>query len=193
MFTISVSHEIKLKLLQLQDSSPLFQLVHDNREHFRKWLPWVDSISSPIQYHSIIPGWLNQFYDKNGFQLGIRYHHQLIGAIGLHSIDWYNKQTSIGYYLAEGFEGKGIMTRSVNALLNYIFYNLHLHRVEVRCGIFNKKSCAIPERLGFNKEGVIRDGEFLYDHYHDLAVYGILSPQWVNTNKRQSTNFNTEY
>jgi ribosomal-protein-serine acetyltransferase len=180
MFTLQVDHEIELRLLQIHDSSHLFQLVDQNREHLRKWLPWVDSITSPIQYDSIIPTWLNQYSNNNGFQAGIRYHNKLVGGIGLHSIDWYNKQTTIGYYLAAGYEGKGIMIRTVTALLHYIFTHLHLHRVEIRCGKQNKKSRAIPERLGFKKEGLIRDGEFLYDHYHNLVVYGMLSHEWFN-------------
>ncbi len=183
MLTISVDEDIQLHLLQIQDSGPLFQLVENNRDHFRQWLPWVDSIISPIQYQGIVSGWLRQYYDKNGFQLGIRYRHHLIGAIGLHSIDWFNKQTSIGYYLGEGFEGKGIMTKSVQAVADYIFQYLQLHRIEIRCGVQNHKSRAIPKRLGFKEEGVIRDGEFLYDHYHDLVIYGILAHEWQTSQK----------
>ncbi len=178
MFHIIADQEIDLQLIQLSDCTELFNLVHHNREYFRNWLPWVDSITSPFHFHIIIPQWLKQFQDHNGFQLGIHYHHKLVGMIGLHSIDWYNRQTSIGYFLAQDYEGKGIMTRSVSALLHYIFNYLHLHRVEIRCGTNNKKSCKIPERLGFQKEGVVRDGEFLYDHYHNLIIYSILSQEW---------------
>lgn len=185
--TINVDEELQLHLLQMQDGGTLFQLVQDNREHFRRWLPWVDSIVSPVQYQSIISSWLRQYYDNNGFHLGIRYRHHLIGVIGLHSIDWFNKQTSIGYYLGKGFEGKGIMTRSLKVLLDYLFRYLHLHRVEIRCGINNHKSRAIPSRLGFKEEGIIRDGEFLYDHYHDLVVYGMLSNDWKENKNIQST------
>lgn len=180
MFTLNIDKDTQLHLLQIQDSVSLFQLVQENREHFRQWLPWIDNIISPIQYHGIISGWLKQYYDNNGFQLGIKHRHQIIGVIGLHSIDWYNKQTSIGYYLSEGYEGKGIMTKCVQTLLDYIFNYLKLHRVEIRCGIQNEKSRAIPKRLGFKEEGIIRDGEYLYNHYHDLVVYGILSHEWVN-------------
>ena len=70
------------------------------------------------------------------------------------------------------------MIRAVKGLLNYIFYNLNLNRVEIRCAVFNRKSRAIPQKLGFELEGVIRDGEFLYDHYHDLVVYGMLARHW---------------
>ncbi|WP_071396055.1 GNAT family N-acetyltransferase [Bacillus tuaregi] len=179
MLTLKVDQEIELRLLQLQDSNPLYKLVDNNREHLRQWLPWVDNIYSSLQYHTIIPTWLKQYADHNGFHAGIHYKNKLVGVISLHSIDWYNKQTSIGYYLGKGFEGKGIMTKSVQAVLNYLFFHLHLHRAEVRCGEFNLKSRAIPERLGFKREGLIRDGEFLYDHYHDLVVYGILYNEWL--------------
>jgi ribosomal-protein-serine acetyltransferase len=180
MFTLKVDHEIELQLLQIQDSTELFQLVQRNRSHLRKWLPWVDSMVSSLQYQTIIPEWLKQYANNNGFHAGIRFKGKLAGVIGLHFIDWYNKQTTIGYYLGKEFEGYGIMTRTVKALLHYIFSHLFLNRVEIRCGVFNDKSRAIPERLGFVMEGVIRDGEFLHDHFHDLAVYGLLARQWAD-------------
>ncbi|WP_102271950.1 GNAT family N-acetyltransferase [Cytobacillus massiliigabonensis] len=180
MFTLKVDQEIELQLFQLHHAEELYHLVDANRNHLREWLPWVDSMSSPSQYHTIIPTWLKQFMDNNGFNAGIRYKGILVGSIGFHQIDWNSRQTSIGYYLASGCEGKGIMTRSVQALLNYAFLDLNLNRVEIRCGIGNSKSRAIPERLGFIQEGIIRDGEFLYDHYHDLVVYGMLARDWGN-------------
>lgn len=178
MFILKVDQEIELQLFQLHHSEELYHLVNNNRNHLREWLPWVDNMASAVQYHSIIPIWLKQFADNNGFNTGIRFNGVLVGSAGFHQIDWNNKQTSIGYYLAEGFEGKGIMTRTVQALVNYAFFELHLNRIEIRCGVGNKKSRAIPERLNFIQEGIIRDGEFLYDHYHDLAVYGMLAREW---------------
>nr|WP_295973441.1 GNAT family protein [uncultured Bacillus sp.] len=182
MFTLKVDHEIELQLLQIQDSSELFQLVDRNRAHLRKWLPWVDSLTNSLQYHTIIPAWLKQYADNNGFHVGIRFHGALAGVIGLHSIDWNNNQTTLGYYLGKEFTGCGIMTRTVKALLDYIFFYLQLNRVEIRCGVSNDKSRAIPEKLGFMLEGIIREGEFLYNHFHDLAVYGMLARQWYERN-----------
>jgi ribosomal-protein-serine acetyltransferase len=181
MFSLKVDDEIEIQLFQLHDSDSLFKLVEENRYHLREWLPWVDSMTSSFQYHSIIPQWLKQFADYNGFNAGIRYKGRLVGGIGLHQIDWFNKQTSLGYYLGSKYEGKGIMTRTVRALLQYIFFELKLNRVEIRCGVQNTKSRAIPERLGFKQEGIIRDGEFLYDHFHDLVVYGLLYRDWLKT------------
>lgn len=178
MFVLKVDQDIELQLFQLHHSEELYSLVDRNRFHLREWLPWVDNMTSPVQYHGIIPIWLKQFAENNGFNTGIRYKGELAGSIGFHHIDWNNRQTSIGYYLAKGFEGKGIMTRTVQALVNYAFLDLNLNRIEIRCGVGNKKSRAIPERLGFVQEGIIRDAEFLYDHYHDLVVYGMLARDW---------------
>ena len=75
------------------------------------------------------------------------------------------------------------MTKSVQAVADYIFQYLQLHRIEIRCGVQNHKSRAISKRLGFKEEGVIRDGEFLYDHYHDLVIYGILAHEWQTSQK----------
>lgn len=178
MFTLKVDNEIELQLFQIQHAEELFQLVDKNRDFLRTWLPWVDGTTSASDYHNVIPMWLRQFADHNGCNLGIRYQGQLVGSIGFHHIDWSNRQTSIGYFLSEDAEGKGIMTRSVQALLNYAFFELRLNRVEIRCGEGNVKSRAIPERLGFTKEGRIRDGENLYGRYHDLIIYGLLAREW---------------
>ncbi|PLR90077.1 GNAT family N-acetyltransferase [Bacillus sp. T33-2] len=180
MFTLKVDHEIELQLFQLHHAQELYWLVDTNRHYLRQWLPWVDSMTSPTDYHTIIPMWLKQFADNDGFNTGIRYNGVLVGSIGFHQLDWRNSQTSIGYYLGAGAQGKGIMTRSVSALLNYAFFELGLNRVEIRCGAGNKKSRAIPERLGFSYEGTIRDGERLYGHFHDLIVYGMLAREWRN-------------
>ncbi|MFS0634671.1 GNAT family protein [Mesobacillus foraminis] len=178
MFSLTVDKDIELHLFQLHHAEELYWLVETNRPYLREWLPWVDSISSPADYHSIIPLWQKQFNDYNGFNAGIRYRGRLVGSIGLHQIDWRNSQTSIGYYLSNGSQGKGIMTRTVKAILDYIFFEMGLNRVEIRCGTGNAKSRAIPERLGFKKEGVIRDGENLYGRFHDLIVYGMLFKEW---------------
>ncbi len=178
MFSLKVDQEIELQLFQLQHAQELFEVVDLNRDHLRRWLPWVDGMTSPLQYHSIIPMWLKQFADNNGVHTGIRFRGQLVGTIGFHHMDWTNSQTSMGYFLSKNAQGYGIMTKSAVALINYAFYELGLNRIEIRCGEHNLKSRAIPERLGFTMEGMIRDGERIHRTFHNLIVYSMLSHEW---------------
>ncbi len=77
------------------------------------------------------------------------------------------------------------MTRACKAIIDHTFKDLGLHRVEIRCAAENFKSQAIPERLGFAREGVIRQAEWLYDHFEDHVVYGLLAPEWPGGRKEQ--------
>ena len=70
------------------------------------------------------------------------------------------------------------MTAAVSALVRYGFYTLKLNRVEIRAGIRNRRSRAIPERLGFRHEGTLRQAERLADRHVDHAVYGMLAGEW---------------
>ncbi|MEH7116346.1 GNAT family protein [Neobacillus vireti] len=178
MFTLKVDHEIELQLFQRHHSLTLFQLIEENREHLREWMPWVDNMTTPFQVETVIPIWLNQFAENSGLNVGILYRGELVGSLGLHQIDWYNSMASIGYYLSKKAEGHGIITRSVKSLLNYSFFQMGLNRIEIRCGVKNIKSRAIPERLRFVKEGIVRDGEHLNGHFHDLVIYSMLARDW---------------
>lgn len=179
MFNIFVDPHIKLRLLETTDANELFLLVENNRQYLREWLPWVDQIYSPYQYQNIIPLWQQLFTDRTEINAGIYFKNNLVGMISIQQMDWPNRKASIGYYLAEDAQGNGIMAKSVAAILNYGFYYLKLNRMEILCGVDNHKSQAIPQKLHFRKEGIIRDGELLNDHFHDLYIYSMLAREWA--------------
>lgn len=178
MFSFKVDEEIEIELMQQHHKDELYALIDDNRDHLRKWLLWVDKRKSAEDLEPIIPIWIRNYADNNGFDAGIRYNGNLVGMIGLHYIDWKNKSTSIGYFLSETAQGKGIITRSVSSLLDYLFTQMKLNRVQIQCAVNNTKSKAIPEKLGFCTEGITRDGQWLYDHFEDLVTYSLLAVDW---------------
>jgi ribosomal-protein-serine acetyltransferase len=104
----------------------------------------------------------------------------LAGVVGQHYVESVNRRTELGYWLDAGHQGQGIVTRSVARLVDYAFVEQNCHRVIIHCAVGNVKSRAIPERLGFLQEGVLREAEWLYDHYVDLAIYSMLKASWGN-------------
>ncbi len=85
---------------------------------------------------------------------------------------------SIDYMLAPAFRGRGVMTKACRALIGYAFRTYPLNRVEISPDVVNVKSCAIPERLGFTREGVLRQMVSYGDFLGDIAVYSLLRSEW---------------
>jgi ribosomal-protein-serine acetyltransferase len=110
--------------------------------------------------------------------MGIWWEGRLAGIIGAGRIDWENRSTNIGYWLGEAYQGKGLVTGACRALLDYLFSELKLQRIEIRGATDNPKSCAIPRRLGFSKEGVLRQAQAFDDRYLDIEVHGLLAEDW---------------
>jgi ribosomal-protein-serine acetyltransferase len=178
LFSLSVDADTRLELLEEQHALELFALLDRNRAYLRRWLPWLDQNTSPDHTRAFIQTNLQQLAARNGFACAIRHRGVIAGVIGLHAIDWPNRKTSLGYWLDEAQQGKGLVTKACGTLLDHVFGELGLNNVEIGCAVGNEKSCAIPERLGFKREAVLRQRERLYDHYVDHVVYGMLASEW---------------
>lgn len=177
-FRRRIDEYTELRLLEEEDVEGLFQLTEANREHLRLWLPWVDETRSREDTLQFVLHNLQQYGCGRGFHVGIWHRDELVGVVGFHPIDWANRSTSLGYWLAESHQKLGLVTRSVSLLVDYAFQDLGLHRVEIRCATRNRRSRAVANRLGFTPEGILRESQWLHDHFEDIVVYGMLAKEW---------------
>lgn len=178
MFYYPLADDAVLRILEEHHAEALFQLTLANRLHLLPWLPWVDQVIGIEDTLGFIRQGLTQFAAGEGFQAGIWRGPRLVGVIGFHGMSRVNRSIAIGYWLAAAHQGRGLMTRACEALLRYAFEDLGLHRVEIRCAPANHRSRAIPIRLGFQEEGLIRAAQRGREGYDDLVVYGLLAPEW---------------
>jgi ribosomal-protein-serine acetyltransferase len=167
-----------LRLLEESDAEELYALIDRNRPYLARWLGWVEATRSADDVLSWIRTTRKQIADNNGFQVAIVEEANLIGVLGFNSIDWRHGSTEIGYWLAEDRQGRGTMTEAVRALTAHAFDVWNLNRVVIQCAVANPRSRAIPERLGFREEGILRQGERIGDRYEDSAVYAMLAKEW---------------
>ena len=178
MFERAILEGARLRLIELHHAELLFDAVDSNRDHLRRWLPWVDGTKSVEDCRAFIRRALDQFAHGHGFHAGIWAGSRYAGTIGHHRIDWANRSVSLGYWLGADFQGRGLMTAACRQFVTHAYSEMRLHRIEIRCAVGNLKSCAIPERLGFTREGTIRQAEWLPDRFVDHAVYGLLAGEW---------------
>lgn len=175
MYSHRLDAHSELRTLETTDADELFALVDANRAYLREWLPWVDGTRGPSDSREFIEATQAQAAANRGFQAGIFHDGRLAGLVGFHPLDWTNRRATIGYWLAADAQGHGLMTRAVEAVVTHAFEIWGMNKVEIRAAVGNHKSRAIPQRLGFVEEGVLRDAEWLYDHYVDLVSYGQLA------------------
>ena len=102
---------------------------------------------------------------------------RLVGWAQL-EIDLRARSAEVGYWLDAGFVGRGLVTRTVTALLDHAFGTLGLLRVGLRTTIDNTPSRSVAERLGFTQEGILREAAAFPDERRDLVVYGLLAREW---------------
>lgn len=178
MFSHRLNNDCSLRQLTLGDTDELFAVCDANRVHLRRWLPWLDRTTKPADTRSFIESCVRQDEGNQGFQALILVKGRIAGLVGYHRIDWANRNTSLGYWLAEEYQGRGLMTASCRVLVDHAFAAYNLHRIAISCAPGNTRSRAIPPRLGFVYEGILRGAEFLYDRYIDHEVYSQLQPEW---------------
>jgi ribosomal-protein-serine acetyltransferase len=178
MFSATLSKGIELRLLEERHAGVLFALVDSERAYLREWLTWVDTRSSEGDILNFIRGALGQFAATQGFSAGIWADGAIAGVITLHKISWLDRTGEIGYWLAREFQGRGIMTSAVRAVTEHALAELELNRVEIRCAVDNTKSAAVPKRLGFACDGVLRQASLLDGRYRDLEVYSMLRAEY---------------
>lgn len=175
--TISIDENIRLELINENHAQQIFDVVDANRAHLRKWLPFVDRMQTLAFAENFVQGTMQLNKDGIEFAFVIMEHNKVVGRIGVYKINNQNKIGEIGYWLAENAQGKGIVTKASKAMINFCFSELELNRIEIKCGTENEKSKTIPEKLNFTKEGVIRQGELLYDKFIDLNLYSLLKQE----------------
>ena len=179
MIKIAIEDGLYLKSLELREAEELLLLIDANRPYLREWLPWLDMTRSIDEMIVFVESTLRQLASNQGFQTAIWHHGQIVGIIGYHHLEWANRSTCIGYWLDERYQGRGFMTKACRALVDYAFDEWKLNRIEIRCAEENLKSRGIPDRLGFRAEGLLREAEWLYDHYVHHVVYALLAKDWM--------------
>lgn len=180
--SIQVDEIISLEFLEEIHAESLLNLVNANRHYLRAWLPWVDQMQTVANFEYYISDTKKRAAVKTDFGYAIIIDKNIVGRIGLHHINHQHRIAEIGYWLADGLQGRGIISKSCKAIINHAFKELGLNRIEIKCAVGNDKSRAVAEKLQFKQEGILRQAELLNGKFIDLYLYALLKDEWQNQN-----------
>ena len=178
MFHAEIRPGVELKLLEERHAPAAYALMDQDRDYLREWLAFVDRTRCEEEWRKFVRASLQQFAASEGFTAGIWEGKQFLGLIGTRKIDWANGRVELGYWIGRAFQGRGIVTDACRAVLDYVFRELRLNRVEIQCATANSKSAAVPRRLGFTLEGIRREAELVNGKFYDLLHFSLLKKEW---------------
>ncbi|WP_077596143.1 GNAT family N-acetyltransferase [Oceanobacillus kimchii] len=174
----------------------MIRLEHFGRQDFDLLISWIDSPEFIMQWagtefsYPLDENQLNQYIkganEKNSkvyiYKVVLDETNEIIGHISLNNIDLKNRSARIGKVLIGNtrIRGKGIGQKMVIELLKIAFDNLSLHRVELDVFSFNESAIKSYEKVGFVKEGLLRDFRKMENGYWSLWQMSILENEWRN-------------
>jgi RimJ/RimL family protein N-acetyltransferase len=117
--------------------------------------------------------------EKDLEMLGIEFEGQLVGSVQLYDIDEYERRAEVGIQVGEkSLWGRGIASTALRIILDYAFTVRNLERVCAEVYAFNQRSLRLMERVGFQKEGILRQHEIHNGVRQDMHFYGMLKAEF---------------
>lgn len=103
---------------------------------------------------------------------------RLVGMVNYHARQAWNHRLAVGWILIPSAQGHGLITEAMVPLLRHCFGALDTHRIEAEIEPENKRSEKLAERLGFRREGLLRDRVRVGDAYRSVNMWSLLRPEW---------------
>ncbi len=123
---------------------------------------------------------IKPFKENKGIRWGIirKGDNELIGTCGYY--DWHKtvRRAEIGYDLDPAYWGQGLMTEALRAVLQYGFEKMNLNRIQAIIDSRNTRSLNLVHRLGFKKEGVLRQNSYFDGQFRDDVCFSLLRKEW---------------
>jgi ribosomal-protein-serine acetyltransferase len=171
-----INEHLSLRLPHQKDWEELLELVLANRAHLQKEMHWVTDDYGPTDAQNGIQRGLQAYADQKGLKLFIVYDTKIIWIISLMGIDKENRNAEVGYWIGEQYQGKGLMTLALQAIIDIAFKELKLVRLGLRVSDRNIGSARVAEKCGFTYEWLIKKDYLLKWVFEDSLLYGLINP-----------------
>ena len=166
----------KIRKWKLSDAADLAAALSNKKvqDNLRDGLPFPYTEKDGVDYITTMLS-----TDENEtFTFAITVDNMVIGGIGIFRQGNIHRQTAeLGYYIAEEYWGKGIMTEAVKQICEYVFANSDIIRIYAEPFAYNIASCRVLEKAGFQYEGTLRSNAVKNSKVIDMKMYSLLKEE----------------
>jgi [ribosomal protein S5]-alanine N-acetyltransferase len=140
----------------------------------------TDSFTSVEDAKKLVDMFQKNFYEKRSIRWGmvLKENNIFIGTLGLNGLQLKNQKAEIGYELHPSFWRMGYTSEAIQEVLRYSYQELKLNRIGAVVFLENQASINLLEKLGFSKEGVLRDYLYQNNKYHTTHILSLLKHEW---------------
>ena len=173
MFKTIIDNELSIALVEENFASHYAEISQSQNEYLSQWLAWPPHCKTAQDFRIFIQRSLHDYAEGKSMTCAIVYQGNVVGNCSFNTIDHSTKKVTVGYWLSETKQGKGIVTRVVQKLIEIAFEELDMEKIEISAATENMSSRKVCERLQFTLEGIITRNENLNGRIIDHAIYGL--------------------
>ncbi len=177
------TENLVLRPLRRRDANSLEEAVQVSLADLQPWLPWAAEYDQHMATRFIRES-LNAWTEGRAYDFSIRYPDRPERHLGNVSIWWVSKQNAvgeIGYWIRSDETRRGIATEATMRILQVGFEELAMHKIQLRIAVGNTGSERIAEKLGFVREGVLREEVKVGPRWLDHSSWSLLESEWRAT------------
>ena len=180
------SPRLVLRPFRRKDTTPVHDSVRASLPELAEYLPWAVNYQRSVT-SQFIKDSIGAWASGRAFDFSIREVEDLDRHVGNVSV-WFTSRANgvgeVGYWIRSDMTGKGIGTEATARILQVAFEELQMHRVTMRIAVGNVASERIVQKLGFLKEGTLRDEVKVGGKWLDHTVWGLLDREWRYERRR---------
>ena len=171
-----LTERLRLRAPKRGDVNPLHDAIAETLTDLVPWLPWARLDHGPAETRRDLRAARSAWSRQSAFEfvIELRDSGRVVGVTSLHRVDWVRAAAGLGYWVRRSEWNRGIATEAAAAALSHALGGLRLHRIEALVALENKSSQRVIEKLGFVREGVAREAEFVDGRYLDHIQYSFL-------------------
>ena len=182
------TERLLLRPFRRRDIEALYAAVRDSRAELAEYLPWATKAYTRAGAAGFIRESMRSWREGSAYDFAIRLREmpdRHVGNISIWHVSRSSRSGEIGYWIRTENTGRGVATEATREALRIGFDELAMHRMVLRVAVGNKASERIATKLGFVREGVLREELQVGGRWMDHSVWGLLDHEFPARPERQ--------
>ena len=175
------TNRLVIRRFSKRDTAALNDAIRVSLADLNEWLPWARTNYQSGDAGAFIRDSLQAWKEDRAWDYTIRDADEPdrhLGNISMWTVSKLGKIAELGYWVRSDETSKGVCTEAANAVLTEAFGSEGFHKVIMRIAVGNHASTRVAEKLGFTREGILREELLIRGNWVDHSLWSILDREF---------------